>query len=86
MILTSQYMAASERINLVGAFAADRQIPIGHQFVPVQFDPCLHQPQLLARQLAGENIALRNADRSLELGILGMTAYCDVRCRADTAE
>ena len=37
-----------------------------------KLDPGLDQPQLLARQLTSQDLAVFDADRSLELSILGV--------------
>jgi hypothetical protein len=61
-----------EGIDFVWIFSADSELPIGLQFVPMQFDPCLNQAQLFAGQLTGKNFGLLNPDRRLELSIFGV--------------
>jgi len=33
------------------------ELPIGHQLILMNFDPCLHQLQLLGRESTGQNTA-----------------------------
>ena len=58
-----------------GQFTADGQFPIGHQLIPVKLYSCLHKPQLLPRQIPYQYFPVRDSDRSLELGILGMNMW-----------
>jgi hypothetical protein len=73
-------LVSSQRIDFVGDLAAGRQIPIGHQFVAVKLDPCLHQSQLLAGQCTGENFALFDSNGCLKLGVLRMDVGEVVLC------
>jgi hypothetical protein len=59
-------LQASQRVDLVGLFTAAGQFPIGQQFIAVQLDPSLHEPQLLPWQLARQNLAVVKADGRLE--------------------
>ena len=52
----------SERIDLVGTLASDRELPIRDQLVASEFDPGLHETQLLGRELTCQTApsAMRN--------------------------
>ena len=70
--MTSQYMATSQRIDLVRVFPADSQFPIGNKLIAMEFNPSLNQPKLFAREFSGQNFTISKANRGLEFSIFRM--------------
>src|SRR3989339_1387503 len=60
---------SSQWFDFVGGLAADCEFPVCQQFVTMKFYPCLHQTQLLARQVTGKNLTVSKAYGCLELGV-----------------
>ena len=68
----SQYIAILTKGRSCRAACRCGRLRIGQQFIVVQLDPSLHQAQLLAWQVARQDLTVVEADGSLEFGVLGM--------------
>ncbi|OGR29566.1 MAG: hypothetical protein A2X83_07485 [Desulfuromonadales bacterium GWD2_54_10] len=76
-------MATSQWGDFVGILSGNSQFPVGLKFVPVKFNPRLHQSQLLTGQFSRQNLTIFNADRCFKLSITGGAALSR-RLRAAT--
>jgi hypothetical protein len=54
-----------QRFDLIGLLAADRQLPVGNQFIPMDFDPSLYELHLVAGERALQDVTVRQCNYGL---------------------
>jgi hypothetical protein len=58
-----------QRLYFEGGVSFNSECPICQQFIPMDFDPCLQQPELAGRNLSVEDFGCLDVDSCAKLGI-----------------
>jgi hypothetical protein len=62
-------------LNLEHLFTIHSQLPIGKQFLTMDFDPCLHQSSFSKGQRTGQYLSVVNAEHGPFSSVFGMEVW-----------